>query len=108
MSEKSDVYSFGVVLLELVTGRQPIEPEFGENEDIVVWIHRNIATRKCTLKVLDSRIPEIYKQSMIKMFKIAVLCTDHLPDLRPSMQVVVDLLLAPDPCHRSLYLSRLL
>eukprot|EP00253_Pinus_taeda_P007950 PITA_07950 len=108
VSEKSNVYSFGVLLLELVTGRQLIETEFGENEDIVGWIYRNIATRKCTLKVLASRIPEIYKQSMIKVFKIAVLCTDHLPDLRPSMQVVVDLLLAPDPCPRSFYSSRLL
>nr|ABK26727.1 unknown [Picea sitchensis] len=101
VSETSDVYSFGVVLMELVTGRRPIEPEFGENEGIVGWISRNIATRDSTLEVIDSRIPEIYKQRMTKVLKIAALCTDHLPALRPSMRVVVDLLLKADPFPRS-------
>jgi serine/threonine protein kinase len=101
VSETSDVYSFGVVLMELVTGRRPIEPEFGENEGIVGWISRNIATRVSTLELIDSRIPEIYTQRMTKVLKIAVLCTDHLPALRPSMRVVVDLLLKADPFPRS-------
>ncbi|KAM0012393.1 putative non-specific serine/threonine protein kinase [Helianthus debilis subsp. tardiflorus] len=29
MTEKSDIYSTGVVLIELVTRRKPVEPEFG-------------------------------------------------------------------------------
>ncbi|KAL7206261.1 hypothetical protein ACSBR2_019046 [Camellia fascicularis] len=38
VNEKSDIYSFGVVLMELVTGKRPLKPEFGENEDIVQWV----------------------------------------------------------------------
>ncbi|XP_042496911.1 leucine-rich repeat receptor-like serine/threonine-protein kinase BAM1 [Macadamia integrifolia] len=34
VDEKSDVYSFGVVLLELVSGRKPVD-EFGDGVDIV-------------------------------------------------------------------------
>ena len=36
LSDKSDVFSFGVVLLELITGRQPIDKT--ENESIVDWV----------------------------------------------------------------------
>lgn len=106
VSEKSDVYSFGVVLMELVTGRQPIEPKFGENKDIVRWISCRISTRESTFEVIDSRIPDIYKESMIKVLKIAVLCTSHLPAMRPFMREVVDLLLAADPYSGSSYSSR--
>lgn len=36
LTDKSDVFSFGVVLLELITGRRPIDKT--ENESIVDWV----------------------------------------------------------------------
>ncbi|KAK7281636.1 hypothetical protein RIF29_09800 [Crotalaria pallida] len=38
VTEKSDVYSFGVVLMELITGKRPNDPSFGENKDISKWV----------------------------------------------------------------------
>jgi serine/threonine protein kinase len=69
VTEKSDVYSFGVVLLELITGKGPIELEFGENKDIVYWTSH----------------------------KIAVSCTHKQPTLQPSMREVVRMLEDADP-----------
>lgn len=39
LTEKSDVYSFGVVLLELITGRKPVDPsQPSGNESLVEWV----------------------------------------------------------------------
>ncbi|KAL5988356.1 hypothetical protein ACLOJK_036120 [Asimina triloba] len=51
VNEKSDVYSFGVVLLELVTGKQPIDEAcFGESKDIVRWVSDVVASKKAEAK----------------------------------------------------------
>ena len=40
LTEKSDVYSFGVVLLELITGRKPVDASqpLGD-ESLVEWVY---------------------------------------------------------------------
>lgn len=39
LTEKSDVYSFGVLLVELMTGRQPIEPDKTLKERVTIkWV----------------------------------------------------------------------
>ncbi|XP_051123842.1 receptor protein-tyrosine kinase CEPR2-like [Andrographis paniculata] len=93
LTEKSDVYSFGVVLLELVTGRRPIEDGYGEGKDIVYWVSTHLNSRESVAKVLDPKVvPELVEESMIKVLRIATLCTTKLPNLRPSMKEVVKML----------------
>ena len=98
MNEKCDVYNFGVVLMELVSGKRPIEPEYGENKYIVNWVSSKIKTRESVLSVMDSRIPEVLKEEVVKVLKIAVLCTATLPTLRPTMRSVVQMLEDAKPC----------
>ncbi|XP_020212463.1 receptor-like protein kinase 7 [Cajanus cajan] len=98
VNEKSDVYSFGVVLMELVTGKRPMEPEFGENKDIVSWVHNKARSKEGLRSVVDSRIPEMYKEEACKVLRTAVLCTGTLPALRPTMRAVVQKLEDAEPC----------
>ncbi|GLJ07058.1 hypothetical protein SUGI_0056730 [Cryptomeria japonica] len=98
VTEKSDIYSFGVVLLELVTGKKPVEPEFGESKDIVFWISRKICSQQDAFEVLDSRISKHFEEAMVKVLKIAVRCTLKLPALRPTMREVVQMLVNAEPC----------
>ncbi|XP_062101048.1 receptor-like protein kinase 7 [Humulus lupulus] len=98
VTEKSDVYSFGVVLMELVTGKRPIEPEFGENRDIVSWVYSNLKSREGVLSLVDSDIPAALREDAIKVLKIAVLSTARLPELRPTMRSVVQMLEEAEPC----------
>ncbi|KAL2498113.1 Leucine-rich receptor-like protein kinase family protein [Abeliophyllum distichum] len=98
VNEKSDLYSFGVVLMELVTGKRPIEAEYGENKDIVEWVCSKLKTKESVLSIVDSAIPEVYKEDAIKVLKIGIMCTARLPTLRPTMRSVVQMLEEAEPC----------
>lgn len=98
VTEKSDVYSFGVVLLELVTGRTAVEAAYGEGKDIVYWVMTHLNDRETILKVVDKKLmSELVQDDMLKVLKIAVLCTTKLPNLRPCMRDVVKLLADAEP-----------
>ncbi|XP_009769216.1 receptor-like protein kinase 7 [Nicotiana sylvestris] len=98
VNEKSDVYSFGVVLMELISGKRPIEPEYGENSNIVTWVSSKLKSKESVLSIVDSSIPEAFKEDAIKVLRIAIVCTDRLPSLRPTMRNVVKMLEDAEPC----------
>ncbi|KAJ4766409.1 Leucine-rich receptor-like protein kinase family protein [Rhynchospora pubera] len=93
VTEKTDVYSFGVVLLELLTGLNPIESQFGDGKDIVFWVSTHIQNYA---EVLDPRIAVQSKEAMLKVLKIAVHCTAAEPTARPTMREVVKMLADAD------------
>ncbi|XP_057973404.1 receptor-like protein kinase 7 [Malania oleifera] len=99
VNEKSDVYSFGVVLMELVTGKRPIEAEFGESKDIVNWVCSKLKSRDSVLTLVDQRILQGFKQEATKVLRISILCTARLPEQRPTMRAVVQLLEEAEPCR---------
>lgn len=90
MNEKSDIYSFGVVILELVTGKLPIDPEFGE-KDLATWVCTTL-DRKGINHVIDSDLDSRFEEHICKVLNIGLLCTSSLPISRPSMRRVVNML----------------
>ena len=100
VNEKSDIYSFGVVILELVTGRQPIDPEFGENIDLVKWVYNKIEKTNGLHEMLDPTLVDCFKEEMTMVLKVGLLCTNAMPTNRPSMRRVVDMLQEANPQHK--------
>lgn len=99
VNEKCDVYSFGVVLMELVTGKKPIEAEFGESKDIVDWVSNNLKSKESVMEIVDKKIGEMYREDAIKLLRVAILCTARQPGLRPTMRSVVHMIEDAEPCR---------
>ncbi|KAM0944574.1 putative protein kinase RLK-Pelle-LRR-XI-1 family [Dioscorea sansibarensis] len=95
VNEKSDIYSFGVVILELVTGKPPVDPEFGE-KDLAKWVC-SILDQKGLDHIIDPKLDSCFKEEICKVLNIGILCTSSLPINRPSMRRVVKMLLEVCP-----------
>lgn len=94
---KCDVYSFGVVLMELITGKKPVEADFGESKNIIYWVSTKVDTKEGVMEVLDKRLSGSFRDEMIQVLRIAIRCTCKTPALRPTMNEVVQLLIKADP-----------
>lgn len=90
VNEKSDIYSFGVVILELVTGKLPVDPAFG-GKDLVKWVCTTL-DQKDADQVLDPKLDSCFKDEICSLLNIGLLCTSPLPINRPSMRRVVKIL----------------
>ncbi|KAK9280779.1 hypothetical protein L1049_003668 [Liquidambar formosana] len=103
VDEKSDIYSYGVVLLELLTGKRPLDPEFGESVDVVEWIRRKIRDSRALEDALDPNVGNCkhVQEEMLLVLRIALLCTAKLPKDRPSMRDVITMLGEAKPRRKS-------
>ncbi|XVF44003.1 hypothetical protein PTKIN_Ptkin02bG0085100 [Pterospermum kingtungense] len=94
LTDRSDVYSFGVVLLELITGRKPVDPTrpLGD-ESLVEWARPLLIKALETgdiEELIDPRLEKRYVQSqMFRMVEAAAACVRHSAAKRPRMALVV-------------------
>lgn len=103
VDEKIDIYSYGVVLMELLTGKRPLDPEFGESVDIVEWFRMKIRDNKSLEEALDPNVGTIQhvQEEMLLVLRIAILCIAKLPKDRPSMRDVLTMLEEAKPRRKS-------
>ncbi|KAF3452839.1 hypothetical protein FNV43_RR03272 [Rhamnella rubrinervis] len=98
VSESCDVYSFGILLLELVTGRKPIEKlPGGVKRTITEWAEPLISKGKFR-ELVDPKLKGNFDENQLKQaINVAALCVQTEPENRPKMKEVVSLLKGYEP-----------
>ncbi|CAL9155285.1 unnamed protein product [Musa hybrid cultivar] len=91
--ESCDVYSFGILLLELASGRKPIDQSsLTSNHSIAEWA-LPLARKQRFKEIADPKLNgHFVKEELRRMVLTALVCAQSKPEKRPIMLDVVDLL----------------
>lgn len=89
LTEKSDVYSFGIVMLELISGRQPIEKGQYIVREVRTLMDKN--EEHYGLKdIIDPGIKEVpHLFGLRKFVDLAMQCVEDSAPNRPTMSEIV-------------------
>ncbi|XP_021740781.1 LRR receptor-like serine/threonine-protein kinase [Chenopodium quinoa] len=95
VTEKSDVYSFGVVLLEVLTGKHPLDPTLPGGANLVQWVRDHLQKKGDPADILDAKLrgradPQMHE--VVQTLAVSFLCVSTRVDDRPSMKDVVAML----------------
>ncbi|XP_030443293.2 proline-rich receptor-like protein kinase PERK1 [Syzygium oleosum] len=93
LTDKSDVFSFGVMLLELITGRKPVDTTTSIHESLVDWARPQLTRPLADVNfdsLVDPRLQNNYNHDeMARMVSCAAACVRHSARRRPRMSQIV-------------------
>lgn len=94
ISAKVDVYSFGVMLMEIICCRKSLNPEVGNEEEIVLayWAYDCYREGRLDLLVGEDEEAMADMSTVERFLMVAIWCIQEEPSLRPSMQKVNQML----------------
>ncbi|XP_039058037.1 probable serine/threonine-protein kinase At1g01540 [Hibiscus syriacus] len=101
LNEKSDVYSFGILIMEIISGRSPVDYSRPQGEvNLVEWLKTLIGNRKSEV-VVDPKLLEMPATKALKRaLLVALKCVDPDATKRPKMGHVIHMLEADDLLFR--------
>ncbi|MED6220344.1 hypothetical protein PIB30_044026 [Stylosanthes scabra] len=97
LTEKSDVYSFGILIMEIITGRSPVDYSKPQGEvNLIEWLKTMVGNRKSE-EVIDPKLPEKPSSKALKRaLLVALKCVDPDATKRPKIGHVIHMLEADD------------
>ncbi|PRQ20301.1 putative protein kinase RLK-Pelle-DLSV family [Rosa chinensis] len=102
LTDKVDVYSFGVVALELVSGKNNIKYRPNENCVCLLDWALVLQQKENMMELVDPNLgSEFNKEEAMRMIKVALLCTNPSPALRPTMSAALSMLEGRAVIHES-------
>ncbi|MCO5574452.1 hypothetical protein L7F22_028237 [Adiantum nelumboides] len=100
LSAASDVYCYGVLLLELLTGKMPMQgfgptaagvgPGGSGGIDLPHWVE-SVIREEWTAEVFDRELAysRLEEDELVSLLKLAMACVSPLIDQRPSMSLIL-------------------
>ncbi|XP_039141460.1 probable receptor-like serine/threonine-protein kinase At5g57670 isoform X3 [Dioscorea cayenensis subsp. rotundata] len=90
VDEKTDVFAYGVLLLEIITGRKPID---SSKQSLLLWA-KPLITRGKIAQMADPNLKGKYdKDQLEKLVLVASYCVRQSAVWRPTMNEVLELLM---------------
>ncbi|KAM0942863.1 putative protein kinase RLK-Pelle-RLCK-XV family [Dioscorea sansibarensis] len=93
VSKSCDVYSYGILVLELITGKKPVEKlEDGKKRDIVQWVTPFLEQGNIE-GLVDHNIASKFEIAQLKVvLNVAMECINNKREKRPTMKQVIQVL----------------